>query len=252
MGIRIKILAGFLVLAVMLAIAGGWTIYELRTVGTSVQNILDENYSSIHAAKGMKEALEREDSAVLLLMLGKWDEGRAILHTADSTFNSKLRFISSNATVPGEAEHLQDIHRHYAVYKKLWERPIVDTNREGNITWYFGDVHTAFLKTKASLNNLINLNNEQMYETASMLENSSSRAILPGIVAILAALLFTAIFMYMTNYYIVNPIILITNRINKFKERRTPFDVHIETHDEIASLAEAIEHLCASVSDEGA
>jgi signal transduction histidine kinase len=86
-----------------------------------------------------------------------------------------------------------------------------------------------------------------MYQTAIELENQSNRAIMPGIVAILAALIFTFIFTYLINYYIVSPILRITDRINQFKERRLPYDVKIETNDEILHLSEAIEHLCVSV-----
>ena len=71
MGLQFKILSGFFILVLMLFIAGLWSIYELNSIGSSVQSILDENYTSIHAAKRMKEALEREDSGVLLLLLGK-------------------------------------------------------------------------------------------------------------------------------------------------------------------------------------
>ena len=60
MGLRLKILSGFLILVVMLIIAGIWSIYELRTVGSSVQKLLDENYRSINAAKRMILALERD------------------------------------------------------------------------------------------------------------------------------------------------------------------------------------------------
>jgi methyl-accepting chemotaxis protein len=236
----------------MLFTAGLWSIYELNTISSSVQKILDDNYRSIHAAKVMKEALEREDSAILLLLLGKWKEGRSILNTADSLFNVKMNFALKNCTIPGEEEHLDIIKLKYATYKNLWERPIVDTGKEGNIIWYFGEVHHVFLSVKDAVNELINLNDRMMYETASELKNRSQRAIIPGIVAIVSALVFTLIFSYLINYYIVSPIIRITDRINKFKEKRVPFEVDIETKDEILDLSEAIEHLCVSVKNQEA
>jgi len=51
MGIRSKILFGFLILATMLFLAGARSIYELRTVGSFVQRLLDDNYKSIHAGR---------------------------------------------------------------------------------------------------------------------------------------------------------------------------------------------------------
>ncbi len=120
MGIRLKILLGFLTLAVMLFIAGVWSIYQLNSIGSSIPKLLDENYQSIHAAKKMVEALEREESAVLFLLLGKWDEGRSLLQTADSLFNDNFNFAYTNITIPGEQTQLDTIKSRYASYMKLW------------------------------------------------------------------------------------------------------------------------------------
>ena len=234
-------------LAFMLAVASSWSIYELNAVGSSVQKILDENYQSIYAAKEMKEALERQDSGILLLLLGKWQQGRAILASADSIFEAKVQFAEANITIPGEQQHLHTIRHRYSAFKKLWERPIVDTEREGNLDWYSRDVHRAFLSLKESINALIALNDKMMYQTASNLENRTHRDIMPDIVAVIAALVFSFIFAYLIHYYIVSPIIEITHRINKFKDKRTPYDVEIETKDEILHLSEAIQHLCATL-----
>jgi len=183
----------------------------------------------------------------LLLLLGKWEEGRAILTSADSLFNANLDFAFDNITIEGEQEQLKLIQSNYESYKNFWEKPIVDTEREGNLDWYFQQVHQSFLEVKKSINELINLNDRIMYKTASDLKSRSNRAIMPGIIAMLSALLFTFIFTYLVNFFIISPIIKITDRINKFKDKRTPFDIRIETHDEISELADAIAHLCVSV-----
>ncbi|MEJ2053852.1 MAG: MCP four helix bundle domain-containing protein [Calditrichaceae bacterium] len=250
MGLRIKILSGFIILAIMLAIAGAWTIYELRSTGFSVQALLDENYRSIHAAEDMIKALEREDSAILFLMLGKWREGRALLVKADSAFNEQLKFAYTNITIPGEESRLDTIRTKYQKYKKLWERPIVDTPREGNIAWYFEQIHSAFSEVTASVQELINLNNRVMYKTGSDLKQRSNRAVMPGLIAIIAAILFTLIFNYFVNYYMVSPIIKITDRVKRFIINKTPYDLNIETHDEIANLSESISQLCEFVKSQ--
>ena len=61
MKIRLKILLGFIILAVMLIVAGVFSIHELTDIGASVQHLLDDNYQSINAAKIMIEGLERQD-----------------------------------------------------------------------------------------------------------------------------------------------------------------------------------------------
>ena len=250
MGLRIKILSGFIVLAIMLSVAGFWSIYEFNSIGSSVQRILDENYKSIQFSKSMVEALEREDSGILILLSGNWDEGRNIINRADSLFLANFEAANNNITIEGENFHLEEIQSRYHQYKSLWEKPVVGTVKEGNVKWYFDVVHHSFLCVKESIENLIDLNDKTMYRTASELKEKSSRAIMPGIIAVLSALVFTFIFNYLVNYFMVNPIIQITNRINMFKEKRRPFDVQVESNDELADLAASIQVLCYSISDQ--
>jgi methyl-accepting chemotaxis protein len=251
MGLQSKILSGFFILVLMLFIAGLWSIYELNSIGSSVQSILDENYKSIHAAKRMKDALEREDSGILLLILGKWEEGRKIINSADSMFNQEIQVAYNNVTIEGEKMHLDSVKSRYAVYKKLWERPIVDTQKEGNIDWYFSKVHTAFLDATQAVEKLISINDENMYKTASNLESRANRAIMPGIIASVAAIIFALLFTYLVHTFIVNPIIEMTYRIKKFEENKTPFDVRVLTRDEIYDLSESIKELTNFVGSEG-
>lgn len=244
MGLRLKILLGFLILAVMLLIAGIWSIYELNSIGTSVQNLLDENYKSINAAKMMLEALEREDSAVLLLMMGKWQEGRTIIASGDSLFERGFFIASNNITIAGEQASVDAIEAKYREYKRLWEKPIVDTKRQGDLNWYFESTHETFQEAKQAVNDLMTLNDKEMFQMASHLKNKANRAIMPGIVAIIAALAFSLIFSYFVNYYMVSPIVTITKNIRQYIEKRQAFDVTIETKDELADLADAIHILC--------
>lgn len=244
MGLRIKILSGFLILAIMLLVAGLWSIYQLNLIGSSVQEIMDENYTSINAAKNMIEALEREDSAILLLLMGSWEEGRGIIDKADSTFNFHFNFANKNITIPEEKNYLERIKSQYIDYKKMWERPIVGTVKQGDFEWYFENIHEKFLKLKESINDLINLNDETMYKTALVVRNKSNAAIMPGIIAVISALIFTFIFTYFTNYFMISPIIKITNKIKSFIDKKIPFILEIETKDELGELEDSIKLLC--------
>lgn len=247
MGLRIKILAGFLILTMMLAVAGIWSIYELTTVGTSVQRLFDDNYKSINAGKMMIEALEREDSAVFLLLSGKWKQGRSIIESADEQFQEGFTIAHNNVTIPGEPAYVDEIEARYKAYKELWVKPIVDTSKEGNLDWYFQKVHQAFQDVKRSVEKLVALNHQTMYQTASDLKNRTHRAIMPGIVAILAALIFTVIFNFLINYYVVSPIISTTKGIQRFMETGELPGIQVETEDELFHLVSSIQRLVAEV-----
>ncbi len=244
MKLRLKILSGFFILALMLSIAGVWSIYELRSVGTKVQELLSDNYKSINASKMMIEALEREDSGLLLLLLGNWQQGRRIISSADSLFQAAFIIAANNITIPGEQRYIDSIRIRYQAYKELWQGPIIDIQKQGNINWYLQNLHEPFIAVKTSVRNLGTLNDQFMFKTASELQSKANRAIMPGIVAIIAALVFTFLFNFFVNYYFVSPVTKITESVKKFLDRKIPFDVQVETRDEIYDLAESISRLC--------
>jgi HAMP domain-containing protein len=248
MGLRTKILSGFAILTMMLFIAGIWSIYELRSMSTSVQKMLDDNYKSIHATRMMIEGLEREDSGVLLLLLGKGEEGRSIIRTGDEQFRKGFEIAEHNVTIPGEKAYVDAIEAKYKTYKELWTRAVIGTKREADLSWYFENIHRAFLDTKASVTELMELNDKSMYQTASDLKERSRRASMPGLVAILSALVFTLIFNYFVNLYMVSPIIKITRGIRRFVETREPVDIEVETKDEIADLVSSIQDMIARLT----
>ncbi len=249
MGLRVKILSGFLILSSMLLIAGVWSIHELSSIGTSVQQLLDDNYKSISAAKMMLEALEREDSATLLFLLGNREEGRKIMSEADNLFQKGFQIAQKNVTVTGEAAIVDLIRLRYDVYKGLLMKPRGGIDKEGNVDWYLKKVHTAFFDVRSSVEKLMALNDQTMYETASDLKNRANRVIMPGVVAIIAALLFSLMFNFFVNYYMVGPIIKITRSIEDFVDTGRPFDLRMETKDEIAHLASAVSSLSSKVRD---
>jgi len=247
MGLRAKIFSGFLILAIMLFVAGVWSVYELRSVGTSVQKILDDNYRSINAAKMMIEALERVDSGVLLLLSGQWEEGRSIVRQADLAFQKAFDIAKKNVTIPGELGLVEKLGAMYGEYKALWQKPIVGTQHEKDIDWYFEELHAAFLDVKDSAQNLMTTNDEVMYKTATDLKARAHRAVMPGIIAILSAFVFTLIFNYFVNYYMVSPIIRINRAIGDFLDNNAAVDVRIETKDELGDLVGSIQRLLTEV-----
>ena len=246
MGIRLKIFFGFGILAAMLLLAGFVSIHELTSIGKSVTKMLDDNYQSIQASNTMLEALEREDSGILLLLMGNWDEGRKHLFQSDSMFYAALTTAKNNITIDGEETYVKRIESEYNSYKTIWEKPIVGTSKEGNFEWYYSESHLQFITVKSSIKALMSLNQRTMYTTSKLLKDRSKRSVMPGIVAIVTAVLFTLLFNFFIHHYVAKPIVQITKGIEDFNEYGKEFNVEIETNDELKRLAEAIHNLLHS------
>jgi signal transduction histidine kinase len=82
-----------------------------------------------------------------------------------------------------------------------------------------------------------------MYQTASDLKDRAHRGIMPGIVAVLAGLVFTVVFNYLINYYLVSPILRMTREIQRFLTTHEAVTIKVETRDELFDLASAVRDL---------
>ena len=236
MKIKIKILAGFFLIILMLLIAGLMSVYEFSRVSKSVSALIDDNYKTIEACKSMLEAVEREDSGVLLLVSGHWKEGRNILEAADSMFYSAIIIAKNNITEENEDKYIEKIEESYLEYKAKWETPIVGTNKENNISWYFTDLHAAFIAVKFELEALMTLNQDSMYKEATQLKEQVYRAMMPGIVAIISALIFLVIFNFFISKYFVNPIEKLIYSLKNHTIYTQKFDGNIISNDELKEL----------------
>ena len=125
MKIKSKILMGFLLIILMLLVAGAMSIFEFSRIGKSVKALIDNNYKTIEACKSMIEALEREDSGILLLVSGKWKEGRSIVNSADRVFIDAFLKAKNNLTEKDEDLYIDKIEKAYQIYKSKWERPLL-------------------------------------------------------------------------------------------------------------------------------
>ena len=69
MTLKKKILTGYGVAFLLMGLVVVWAIANLISLGQATNAILSENYKSILAAENMVDALERQDSGILLIFL---------------------------------------------------------------------------------------------------------------------------------------------------------------------------------------
>ena len=74
--LQTKVLIGLLPTLAILVGLGLWAIIMFYRLGGNIDVILRENFTSILAAEGMKEAIERMDSGLLFAVGGRDQHGR--------------------------------------------------------------------------------------------------------------------------------------------------------------------------------
>ncbi len=107
--LRTKMLIGVTPLLALMVGLGIWAITLFSRLGNNIDVILRENYRSVLAAQGMKESLERMDSALWFAIGGKEARAREQYRENRKTFGEKLRVEQNNVTLPGEQEMSDDL-----------------------------------------------------------------------------------------------------------------------------------------------
>src|SRR5215475_649110 len=161
MNLRNKLLLSFLIFIAALVALGVWSALSLRELGEVSQRIISNNYDSVVAAQDMKESLERMDSAALFLLLGNRDRAMAQFKEHHARFDAAFGKAAGNITEPGEAGIIEAIRSDRDEYYRRFESFIAQGERRGAGD-YFQHLEPLFNKTRAELNQLLQLNQSAM------------------------------------------------------------------------------------------
>ena len=102
--LRTKMLIGVMPLLALMLGLGLWAITLFSRLGNNIDVILRENYRSVRAAQGMKEALERMDSALWFAIGGREDRAREQYRARTARSSSaRLKVEQNNVTLAGRA-----------------------------------------------------------------------------------------------------------------------------------------------------
>ena len=178
MKLKTKILASYGVGLTLIVLVGLWGLVNLWRLGRAGDAILRENYRSIRAAEGMLDALERQDSATLLLLLEDEQEGTRLFQDNEIEFLQWLARAKDNVTIDGEAELLEALETRYRDY-------LLDvTQLQGQLNdaappfgFYQAEVQPEFQAVRQASVDLRNLNQQTMEAASESAQRTSQRAI---------------------------------------------------------------------------
>ena len=248
--LKIKILIGFMMVILFLIIAGGYSIYQFMQLNKSADTLVEESYITLSSLKTMRESIENEDDAIVILISGKWEEGKTKLKKADSSFMKAFKNAEMHSIIPEKDTYLKNIAKSYTLYKDSWNQPIVETERQGKIDWYFSKIHTNYFNAIRSLNELTDLTELNMYNEARRIKDNSKRAIIPGLVAIVSAVVYLLMLNFLITKSVISPIIRINKAVKSYSFGSKSFSAKINSNDEIKELEQSIRKMTDLISNQ--
>lgn len=240
MTLKKKIVIGYCVIFALMGLVIAWAVTNLVLLGKATDNILSENYRSILAAENMVDALERQDSAILLMFLGDARKGIAQFRENEAVFLEWLARAKDNITIAGEAELVQAIDADYSTYRQRFSA-LTDLDGAGmphiHPSNYQETVYPLFNKVRKACVDLRNLNEQTMYIASVKAGNMASRAIWSTAAVAVSALIVALIFSLLLAERILRPIRRFMEASRKISSGDYDVRVPVGTGDELGLLA---------------
>ena len=238
--LRRKIFIGYGITLILMAVVLVWAFINLWDLGRASDAILRENYKSILAAENMVYAIERQDSAILLVVVGYEDEGWKQFRENESEFFQWLARAKDNITVEGEDRVVKSIENGYSSYihhvAQLKSISMGGARKTG--PFYHEAILPLFLSVRDTCIRLREINQQNMFRVSDRAHTLAKRAIgsmaIIGSVAIAIGLGFSLIL----SNLLVKPVREIVEATQKIAEGN--YDIQISAHssDELGHLSE--------------
>ncbi len=185
--LRTRIASGFAIIILPLVVISIVALATIDRLGRSVDTVLLENERSLAAATDMDIALERLDSAALLLLLGRDGEAQSIAQDATPAFESALESAQGNLTIQGEGQVIDALAQAFEEAQKAYTLASQDSTQRRIV--YAQSFVPAFERTRTRLTQLRTLNRDAAQTAGVEAGNDARTARWTVLVGALVALL---------------------------------------------------------------
>lgn len=156
----------YLCLVMLIAVVGAMSFFNLLRLSRSIDGLMTDNYKSIGAVTNTLEAIERQDSAVLIYINIDQQKGMDLFTDNNTIFLQWYGVEQNNITEQGEKEIVENIKSYYSDYIKLFARLQEIRNSQDEVAaaeFYDKVMMPDFLRLKQELKSLTVLNERAMF-----------------------------------------------------------------------------------------
>jgi hypothetical protein len=159
MQLRTRLLVGYAYLVALLLVAAGSAALVFLDLSQGIGRLLDENYRSVRAAVHMTQALERQDSLTLALLVDPEADADE-LATHDAAYAAALEEAEANVTLAGESDVVGRIRAGFTRLREA-RRQVLAAPGAG-LEAYRSGVQPAFIELHREVVRLLEMNHEAM------------------------------------------------------------------------------------------
>jgi methyl-accepting chemotaxis protein len=183
--LRARLVLGYGYLVALVVASGAGAALGFQRLGQDIDRALAATAESTRAGLGMLTSLERQDHAVLALLLGDRD-ARHDLEEAEASFQALLERARAGTVLAGKAETLAAIATAETAYREAQGR-LLAAPGERPLTTHSAEVTPLYLEAKAAVRSLLELNQEEMVAASRGAERrAATHAVAHGLLVGLA------------------------------------------------------------------
>jgi NtrC-family two-component system sensor histidine kinase KinB len=237
--LRKKILLGYSMTLTLAVVVLVWALLSLLRLGRASDAILRENYPSIHTAESMLDALERQDRAILYLLLGHKTEGLRESQEHEALFFQWLARAKDDIDVEGEETVMKRIESGYEKYLanigKLELMFQFDPNTAHK--FYREKLYPSLMEVRDACKELRHLSEKTMLKAGDHAQQTAARAIWSMIAIGVAAVAIALSFSLFLSTRLVRPVRQLMEATQKIGGGEYDVVIAEESSDELGRLA---------------
>ena len=249
--LRTKLLVGLAPLLAIMVGLGLWAVTMFTRLGGKIDVILRENYTSVLAAEGMKEALERMDSALLFAIGGEEGQARDQFGEYRPKFEEQLTVERGNVTLSGEQDLADSLMALFDRYRALTDRffSMPPTAKDERTKLYFAQLLPTFNAIKAKADDVLGINQKNMEDESRRAREAAAVSVRLMIGALVGSAAVATVIALILSRSILEPIRGVTRGARALTRGDLDQVVAATTRDELGELAQAFNTMARTIRE---
>lgn len=243
-GIKKKVLVGCIVLALVLFFSSLISLFEFSRMNNYVSDLITDNIKSINTARELLTVTEDYNQRLMYGAGGSEEQGDISI-IKDNTFMSSFNDLRKTFITPQERACADSVIYAYTAYmqivreaEQIWLSE-VDMRKD----WYFNRLQPVYWKLRDYIRQLTTVSQNALIDNSQSLQDSFYRSIMPGFVSVLMGMILVLLFNYFMNYYLINPLLKVTQGIKAYRQFDKGYDVVVDSDDELNELNNSVKDI---------
>ena len=234
--IRRKISAGFIALSLVLFCAVIINIFEITRLEDSTEEVIAEGSETAEYATEMLNALQKQNRAVLNMIILGESASSAEYHNGVYELNAVILTAMEKHPTNAALSAIYDANIHY---HDIVERHSLTSNYDDK-AWFTESYVEAYYSLDRAIKSYMTSTKSSVAARMTKLENSVYKTMTPSILTLLVAMLILMLFHFFIDTYYTKPVSRISRALDNYLKNKVPYQVKLEEKSELSSLNDNI------------